>query len=58
MSVISHLESLNMKHDKLKDKIQEAYIYHLPVTELKKEKLKVKDEIYKLMNSFDQQEAA
>ncbi len=54
MTIESHINSLSKKHEQLKEKIHEAYIHHLPTANLKKEKLKIKDEILKL----EEQEAA
>lgn len=54
MSVIAHLDTLQKKHDKLEQKIHDAYIHHLPVSELKKKKLQIKDEIDKLSKENEQ----
>ena len=46
--LIHHLESLREKHDDLDKKIQELYEHHtddFKVEDLKKKKLKIKDEI-------------
>lgn len=50
MSISSHLESLHSKHDQLKKDINYMYAHHLSeqqVAAMKKEKLKVKDEIHR-----------
>ena len=54
MTIESHIESLNKKHSKLDAKLHEAYIHHLPTADLKKEKLRIKDELLKL----EEQQAA
>jgi hypothetical protein len=54
MSIETHIKSLNNKHNQIKEKLHEAYIHHLPIAELKKEKLRLKDAI----SSFKQQNAA
>lgn len=51
MSLKTHIESLNKKHEELKEQIHQAYTHHLPVIELKKQKLKIKDEIESLTKS-------
>jgi hypothetical protein len=46
--LINHVEHLKEKHDELDKQIQELYEHHtadLKVEELKKKKLKLKDEI-------------
>ena len=46
--LIHHLESLREKHDDLDKKIEELYKHHtddFKVEELKKKKLKIKDEM-------------
>ena len=51
MSMIAHFEVLNKKHAWLDAAIQRAYAHHLPdtiVSDLKKQKLRVKEEIYML----------
>lgn len=45
MSIKTHLDALNVKHAELENKLHEAYIHHQPIELIKKEKLKVKDEI-------------
>ncbi len=48
MSVQSHLSSLHQKHESLEEKINDAFTHHVSDTEvaqLKKEKLRLKDEI-------------
>ncbi len=51
MSVLAHFNALSLKHAQLKDEIYDAYAHHLPdavVTELKKQKLLVKEEMLDL----------
>ena len=45
MSISQHLDALNTKHEELERQIHDAYTHHLPVAELKKQKLRVKEEI-------------
>jgi hypothetical protein len=45
MSIESHVNSLNTKLNNLEVCIHDAYIHHLNVTPLKKEKLQILDEI-------------
>lgn len=50
MNLTSHLEMLAKKEQKLDDKIHDAYVHHASEEEmhsLKKERLRVKDEIRK-----------
>lgn len=61
MTVNSHINSLEQKHAKLKDELHSAYTHHLSsaeIAQLKKEKLKIKDEIAKLKDEFEEQIAA
>lgn len=49
MSVSSHLDSLYEKHDNVEKRIEFAYSHHyadVDVARLKKEKLRLKDEIH------------
>lgn len=51
MSVIAHFNALVEKHAQLKDEIHSAYLNHLPdnvITELKKQKLLLKEELFDL----------
>ncbi|PRX37303.1 hypothetical protein SAMN05216257_101324 [Meinhardsimonia xiamenensis] len=52
MSLSSHLEELRRKHQALSEKVEEALrtpgFDDLQITELKKQKLKIKEEIYRL----------
>lgn len=52
MSVEGHVEALKAKHEHLEAKIHEAEnnlgIDDLEISELKKEKLKIKDELHRL----------
>lgn len=51
MSVVSHLEALRRRHQRLEEQIYDAYTSHTPdctVTNLKKQKLKVKEAIMAL----------
>ncbi len=52
MSIKTHLDALNEKHAELEKELHEAYLHHLPMAYIKKEKLKVKDEILKIENSY------
>ncbi len=45
MSTKSRIESLYQKHEELEKQIEDAYTHHLPVAALKKQKLRIKDEI-------------
>ncbi|MCE3232302.1 MAG: hypothetical protein K0R98_559 [Rickettsiaceae bacterium] len=58
MSTQAHIISLNTKHKELELKLHEAYIHHLPTAELKKEKLKIKDEISSLEQQLTAMEDA
>jgi hypothetical protein len=51
MSIDTHIKTLSKKHEKIEEKLHEAYIHRLPTAELKKEKLKLKDEILSLEQS-------
>ena len=54
--MIHHIESLREKHDELDQQIQELYEHHtadLKVEELKKKKLKLKDEIEQTNRKID-----
>jgi len=52
MSLSSHLEELRRKHETLSERVDEAQqrpgINDLEVTELKKQKLRLKEEIHRL----------
>ena len=52
MSLHSHLEELKRKHQDLEQQVEEAQrapgISHLEVSELKKQKLRIKEEIERL----------
>ena len=52
MSIKTHLHALQTKHAVLEKELHEAYTHHLPVGYIKKEKLKVKDEITQLEKSL------
>ncbi len=54
MSIKTYIESLNNKHKQIEEKLHEAVIHRLPTVELKKAKLKIKDEI----SNLKQQDAA
>jgi len=62
MTIKSHIETLNKKHEKLDKKLHDAYTHYLPeaeIIELKKQKLKIKDEINSLNSSvFSMKNAA
>lgn len=45
MSIKTHLDALVDKHEKLEEKLHFAQVHHQPTDLIKKEKLKVKDEI-------------
>lgn len=50
MSVYAHIDSLNEKHQKVSQRIKEAYRYHEPderLQLLKKERLRIEEEIEK-----------
>lgn len=49
MSVNSHIQSLQLKHQKLEEELHDAYLHHASVAEIKKEKLRIKDEIEGLL---------
>jgi hypothetical protein len=54
MSITTHIKTLNNKHKELDDKLHSAYIHYLPnneISKLKKEKLRIKDEIKNLEES-------
>ena len=54
--LINHVEHLKEKHDKLDKQIKELYEHHtddLTVEKLKKEKLKLKDEIEQTNRKID-----
>ena len=54
--LIHHVEHLKEKHDKLDKQIKELYEHHtndLTVEKLKKEKLKLKDEIEQTNRKID-----
>ena len=56
MSLISHIETLNARHERLKEKVNQAQIHHFPeeqIASLKKEKLKIKDEIIALSREME-----
>ena len=48
MSVSAHITSLLIKEKQLERDIHEAYVHHLPLVELKKRRLVIKDEIQTL----------
>lgn len=55
MSVIAHFNALTTKHAQLKDEIYSAYQNHLPdnvITELKKQKLLLKEELSDLQKKY------
>jgi hypothetical protein len=58
MSIKTHLEALNTKHAELEEKLHEAYVHHLPMAGIKKEKLKVKDEILVLEKALQEDKMA
>jgi hypothetical protein len=58
MSLESHIESLNKKVNSLEGRIREAYVHHLPTSDLKKEKLHILDEIQQLHLVYNKQNAA
>lgn len=45
MSIKTHLDALHIKHAELEKKLKDAYTHHQSTALIKKEKLKVKDEI-------------
>ena len=55
MSLSSHLEELRKKHQTLSEKVEMAQRSlssdDLQITELKKQKLKIKEEIHRLMQA-------
>ncbi len=55
MSLSSHLQELRKKHQSLEDQVEEALkspaIDDLMITSLKKQKLKIKEEIARLSSS-------
>lgn len=57
MSVESHLAALEQRHDALAREIEKALVYpsvdELKLAELKRRKLQLKDEIFKLRGSFE-----
>ncbi len=55
MSINKHLISLSEKHEQLKEQIREAYLHHQSTSELKKAKLKLKDEMSSLL-SYEKQD--
>lgn len=52
MNVTSHLQELRRKHENLSEQVEEAQrspgVDALAISELKKQKLKLKEEIYRL----------
>jgi hypothetical protein len=51
MNVLSHISTLQQKHDKIKAVVQENYSHHVispKIIDLKKQKLALKDEIENL----------
>lgn len=56
MSVNTHFNALNAKHLQLEAEIRSAYNNHLPdnmITELKKQKLHLKEEMLRLQGMVD-----
>ncbi len=55
MSLSAHLQELRKKHQHLSDQVEEAQrspgIDDLSITELKKQKLRIKEEIQRLANA-------
>ena len=45
MTIHPHLQVLHQKHQALEEKIEKAHAWHEDVTELKRQKLKIKDDI-------------
>ena len=48
MSALAHIDNLKERQEKLEQQIHDAYLHHLPVTELKKQRLRIKDQIFAL----------
>ncbi len=55
MALSSHLEELQKKHESLKTEVEDAQRHpgfdQLRLTELKKQKLRIKEEIHRLMEA-------
>lgn len=45
MSVITHIDYLKAKHHDIEKRIHDAYSHHLPVADLKKRRLHIRDQI-------------
>lgn len=61
MSVLAHLNALSAKHAQLKDQIHSAYSHHLSdadITELKKQKLLIKEELVDIQRKYPLEELA
>lgn len=50
MSVSTHIDHLLAKQQKIEAAIQDAYLHHLPMTALKKQRLRIKDDIQYFMS--------
>lgn len=48
MSIKAHINSLRARHQQLEKEIHDAHTHHRSTTQLKKEKLHIKDEIQQL----------
>ncbi|MFV9875805.1 MAG: DUF465 domain-containing protein [Rickettsiales endosymbiont of Dermacentor nuttalli] len=54
MSVLEHINQISSKHDKIEKELHKAYVYHSDdaiIGRLKKQKLKLKDELHHYMES-------
>lgn len=49
MSVLSHIDNLLVKQQHIETEIHNAYVHHLPITDLKKQRLRIKDQIQYFM---------
>lgn len=60
MNISAHLEALHAKHSKLEASLHEAYIHHddTSIAKLKRDKLKIKDEIASFLRRLEHTEAA
>ncbi len=48
MSIKNHFDALKTRHTELEEELRKAITSHLPLEEIKKEKLKIKDEMSRL----------
>lgn len=59
MSLLTHLDALQNRHEKLSALIEDAYTHHesdVRVNQLKKERLRLKEEIVLLRDKADHEE--